>query len=165
MGWEAIGAIGEVVGALAVVATILYLATQVRMSNKAANHHDVHMDRIRERLLLLAQDEDLARIVAAAASGEEPDKTEAARAGVFASHRILIQRDAWQRARLLGEMPGLPKPERYLDILVEEMPVIPLFWYTAMDPCTERLQNFRPNPTQSGDTWNAAQWYLAPSSS
>jgi peptide/nickel transport system substrate-binding protein len=45
-------------------------------------------------------------------------------------------------------------------ILVEEVPVIPLFWYTSVDPCTDRLQNFRPNPTQSADTWNANTWYL-----
>jgi peptide/nickel transport system substrate-binding protein len=50
---------------------------------------------------------------------------------------------------------------RAQDILVDEVPVIPLFWYTAIDPVTDRLQNFRPNATQSADTWNAAQWYLA----
>ncbi|UCH85662.1 MAG: peptide ABC transporter substrate-binding protein [Candidatus Latescibacterota bacterium] len=46
------------------------------------------------------------------------------------------------------------------DILVEEAPVIPLFWYTAVDVCSERLKNYRPNPTQSSDTWNAHTWYL-----
>jgi peptide/nickel transport system substrate-binding protein len=50
---------------------------------------------------------------------------------------------------------------RIQEILVEEAPVIPLFWYTAIDPVSVRLQNFRPNATQSADTWNAAQWYLA----
>jgi peptide/nickel transport system substrate-binding protein len=49
------------------------------------------------------------------------------------------------------------------EILVDEMPVIPLFWYTSIDPCNARLRNFRPNPTQSADTWNASAWYLAPS--
>jgi len=48
------------------------------------------------------------------------------------------------------------------DILVKESPVIPLFWYTSLNPCTTRLKNFRPNPTQSADTWNAATWYLTP---
>ncbi|MBP2680347.1 MAG: appA 2 [Candidatus Krumholzibacteriota bacterium] len=47
-------------------------------------------------------------------------------------------------------------------ILVEEAPVIPLFWYTAIDARAERLMNFKPNPTQSSDTWNANTWYLAP---
>ena len=50
---------------------------------------------------------------------------------------------------------------RVQDILVDEAPVVPLFWYTAIDPVTTRLHNFRPNATQSADTWNAAQWYLA----
>jgi peptide/nickel transport system substrate-binding protein len=49
---------------------------------------------------------------------------------------------------------------RVSGILVEEVPVIPLFWYTSVDPCIEQLQNYRPNPTQSADTWNANTWYL-----
>jgi ABC-type transport system substrate-binding protein len=51
--------------------------------------------------------------------------------------------------------------QRAQEILVDEAPVIPLFWYTAIDPVTGRLQNFRPNATQSADTWNASTWYLA----
>jgi len=50
---------------------------------------------------------------------------------------------------------------RVQELLVDEAPVIPLFWYTAIDPVTTRLRNFKPNATQSADTWNAAQWYLA----
>jgi peptide/nickel transport system substrate-binding protein len=49
---------------------------------------------------------------------------------------------------------------RVSEILVVEVPVIPLFWYTSVDPCTDRLRNYRPNPTQSADTWNANTWYL-----
>jgi hypothetical protein len=33
MSWDAIGAVGEIVGALAVVATLLYLAAQIRQNN------------------------------------------------------------------------------------------------------------------------------------
>ena len=36
MNWDAIGAIGEIIGALAVVVSLLYLATQIRISNNAA---------------------------------------------------------------------------------------------------------------------------------
>lgn len=123
MNWEAIGAVGEVVGAVAVIATILYLAAQVRMSNRfeAANHQDIHMDRIRERMLVLAQDGELSQIVRTAAQGGELTDAELARARSFASHRIITQRDAWARAKVLGRMPGLSEPEHYLDILVEEM--------------------------------------------
>ena len=36
MSWEAIGAVGEVLGALAVFITLLYLAAQIRQNNKMA---------------------------------------------------------------------------------------------------------------------------------
>lgn len=36
MNWEAIGAIGEVLGALSVLVTLFYLAQQIRQSNKIA---------------------------------------------------------------------------------------------------------------------------------
>ena len=36
MNWDAIGAIGEIVGAIAVVATLVYLATQIRVASVAA---------------------------------------------------------------------------------------------------------------------------------
>ena len=36
MNWEAIGALGEIVGALAVVLTLAYLAIQVRHAKEAA---------------------------------------------------------------------------------------------------------------------------------
>ena len=35
MNWEAIGAVGEILGAISVVATLGYLATQIRQSRKA----------------------------------------------------------------------------------------------------------------------------------
>ena len=76
--------------------------------------------------------------------------------------------EAGERITALGGHPSL-KIGKLLEthhhgvqeILVDEAPVIPLFWYTAIDPVTTRLHNFRPNATQSADTWNAAQWYLS----
>jgi len=47
MNWEAIGAIGEIVGAIAVVATLGYLAIQVRHANavaKANAYREIHQD-------------------------------------------------------------------------------------------------------------------------
>ena len=42
MDWDAIGAIGEIVGAMAVVASLLYLATQIRGQNREARVAAVH---------------------------------------------------------------------------------------------------------------------------
>jgi hypothetical protein len=36
MDWEAIGAIGEIIGAVAVLLTIVYLADQIKQNTKAA---------------------------------------------------------------------------------------------------------------------------------
>ena len=35
MNWEAIGAIGEIIGAIAVLLTIIYLADQIKQNTKA----------------------------------------------------------------------------------------------------------------------------------
>jgi peptide/nickel transport system substrate-binding protein len=45
-------------------------------------------------------------------------------------------------------------------ILADQLPVIPLLWVTQLDAMPSVLENYRPNPTQSGDTWNAAQWKM-----
>lgn len=45
-------------------------------------------------------------------------------------------------------------------ILADELPIIPLLWVTQLDAMPEELHNYRPNPTQSGDTWNASRWWL-----
>ena len=36
MNWEAIGAVGEIVGAIAVIATLIYLAVQIKESAQAS---------------------------------------------------------------------------------------------------------------------------------
>ena len=42
MNWDAIGAIGEIVGALAVVVSLVYLASQIRAQNKEARITAMH---------------------------------------------------------------------------------------------------------------------------
>ena len=39
MNWEAIGAVGEVFGAIALVATLLYLGRQIGQTNRIASVH------------------------------------------------------------------------------------------------------------------------------
>ena len=64
MNWEAIGAIGEIVGAIAVVVTIGYLAVQIRQNTRsvrAATHHS-SMRGASETQNIFAQSENLAQI-------------------------------------------------------------------------------------------------------
>lgn len=42
MNWDAIGAIGEIIGALAVVISLAYLASQIRIQNRESRAASVH---------------------------------------------------------------------------------------------------------------------------
>ena len=65
MNWEAIGAVGEVLGALGVIATLGYLAAQIRQNTRAL--HSSSYAQSAEQLwlvnLAIAQDRDLARMM------------------------------------------------------------------------------------------------------
>ena len=65
MNWESIGAIGEVVGAVAVIATIGYLALQTRQANRLARAGAVLklQSEMREHRGAVAFDDELARII------------------------------------------------------------------------------------------------------
>ena len=59
MNWDAIGAIGEIIGAAAVVISLLYLAAQIRSQNKQAKLAALHdmSNRFREVTTLFAGDD------------------------------------------------------------------------------------------------------------
>jgi hypothetical protein len=67
MDWEAIGAIGEIVGAAAVVVTLGYLATQIQYAKIAASDSNrlIRASGVREMYLAQAQDPTLAMSLAA----------------------------------------------------------------------------------------------------
>ena len=64
MGWDAIGAIGEVVGALGVIFSVLYLAVQVRSNTKATRKQNAHDHNVAARELwsLMASSSETASI-------------------------------------------------------------------------------------------------------
>ena len=61
MNWEAIGAIGEIVGALAVVLTLAYLALQVKTAKRATIDQNTlsRANGVREMLLAISTNEQL----------------------------------------------------------------------------------------------------------
>ena len=65
MNWEAIGAIGELAGAIAVVATLFYLARQIRQSNAQGRRGELSatLQQISVARMAIAQDEDLAELI------------------------------------------------------------------------------------------------------
>ena len=89
--WDAIGAVGEVVGAFAVVLTLGYLAVQVRQSTKMArsNVRQAFSDSIASMATSLVERDDLARIVQKEFDGEtlEPHEKTRLEARCFSAMR------------------------------------------------------------------------------
>lgn len=46
-------------------------------------------------------------------------------------------------------------------LLATDIPMTPLVWRASIDAFDSRLQGYKPNPTQVGDTWNTWEWSLA----
>ncbi len=82
MNWEAIGAIGEIIGAGAVVITLAYLAAQIRSGRQAlrTNVRDSAFQQLQDWNLHLVQDEKLPLLFQRGAMGfDEFDDAEQAR--------------------------------------------------------------------------------------
>lgn len=47
---------------------------------------------------------------------------------------------------------------RIQDIIVQECPIIPLYYRSNIDVIKNKVANYQPNPTASGNLWNAWQW-------
>jgi len=74
MNWDAIGAVGEIVGAVAVIITLLYLASQIRQATRATQAASVQTASALDQdfLLILGQDPVAARVWTAYTFGD-PD--------------------------------------------------------------------------------------------
>lgn len=64
MNWEAIGAVGEIVGALGVIITLAYLSTQMRQNTKSINSNNANsvMNGFNQLNVALFADPEAARI-------------------------------------------------------------------------------------------------------
>ena len=99
MNWEAIGAIGEIVGAIAVVITLLYLASQTRQNTKATHAQATASvaAEMEKNMLSIANDGFLAEAYEKAINRERLSPQEAIRLGfwwaafVRGAHSHLIQ--------------------------------------------------------------------------
>ena len=85
MNWEAIGAIGEILGALAVVLTLAYLATQVRQNSlgmKVSTKLEITRQ-FSDYTDLLLKHPDLADLNIRGLNGEELDESDARQFSIF----------------------------------------------------------------------------------
>ncbi len=75
MNWEAIGAIGEIIGALAVFATLVYLAIQIKQNSNMMKAN-IKEQRAAETQVQLQRAIDLAGLIIKRTSGEALSPTE-----------------------------------------------------------------------------------------
>ena len=88
MNWDAIGATGEWAGAIAVVATLLYLGTQIRHSNRqsqAAARYSF-LDAYGQITSAMAQSKDASAVYRRGLAGEALDDDEAMQFQVIIAH-------------------------------------------------------------------------------
>lgn len=113
MNWEAIGAIGEVVGAAAVVITLLILVVQVRQNNRGleesnrlnrASTIDRHADSISRWRGRLMENADLSKIWLNAVKGEVVNEEDLLRLNNIWIDFINTQRANFVRANTVGEL-------------------------------------------------------------
>jgi hypothetical protein len=81
MNWDALGAIGEVVGAVAVVLTLGYLAIQIRQSGKSSRQQSYHdlVTRRSEFYNKMVESNDVAAIFIAGCRGDSMNEIDAQR--------------------------------------------------------------------------------------
>jgi len=111
MNWEALGAIGEIVGAVAVVLTLGYLAVQIRQNTRVfqSSTEQAQADAHTRCLSLIAQDPDLTRLYLRGASGDSLDREESLRFG-FLLHVVFSQ----VQAAFFHYRQGTLSPEQWV---------------------------------------------------
>ena len=97
MNWDAIGAIAEALGALGVIATLLYLGRQLNLSSKAqrtATQHDI-LAEFRGGISQLIGDDELLRTFQKFSEGEEPDRESRYKLALFIGNQFRIYEELY----------------------------------------------------------------------
>ena len=149
MNWDAIGAIGEIAGALGVIATLMYLAIQLRQSTRASRVAAVQnsMENSARFSEMIVADEELARIFYSGLS--DPDELSATERRRFVTIlNVFMRRESvayylyrqgalpealWSaRARAFGSSLNQPGLKVYLDTAAESLPAEFVAWVKEM---------------------------------
>ncbi|MGR8950046.1 MAG: hypothetical protein ACU84Q_18540, partial [Gammaproteobacteria bacterium] len=124
MNWDALGAIGELVGAAAVVLTLGYLAVQIRQSSKSSRQQSYN-DLVTRRSDIynkMVESEDFTALAISGMRGDSMNEIEAQRftawmlnyvshiQDVYLQHRNgVVEESVWSAERqFLAVMKGLP---------------------------------------------------------
>ena len=109
MNWDAIGAIGEIVGAFAVVLSLVYLGTQVRAQNKESRLASIHetVEAQREALRMFLEPQVAEDFLAVLEDYEQASSAQRLRFSMTVMIIFKITQDAYRQhldKRLDGDM-------------------------------------------------------------
>ena len=110
MNWDAVGAVAEMVGAVAVVVSLIYVGAQIRQSNRLSRADTFYNSNVQYAALMsqISGDGDLAKIYRRAKLGEElePDDLERFKAFLWSyfgfSENLYIQEESGLYGAELG---------------------------------------------------------------
>jgi len=123
--WDAAAAIGEIVGALAVVLTLAFLAVQVRQGQRAQRDAnslarsaavDKAFEQFADHRRFLASDSEAMRIWIAGCAGEKLEEIEVERFRQLAINYVVAYRNWEQRAAVVN----LPAMAELADVMLKE---------------------------------------------
>ncbi len=157
MNWEAIGAVGEIVGAIAVIATLIYLAFQMRQNTTAIQLNTAHSvtEELQEMFSLLASDQSLSEIFVQAAQGTDLSASERVRYYTYMSNFVRVCENAvlQNRHNVVDEAHWAGMTRMMID--VSAMPAFSLYWADRMHWFSEDFQQHMnteiiPTPAKPG---------------
>jgi len=95
MNWEAIGAVGEVIGAIGVIATLGYLSVQIRHNTRAMRAQSVAevTKSLKSEIDLLAQGHDILSVIIKTQAGEPLDPRELMILDLFMTQAIVSRQN------------------------------------------------------------------------
>jgi hypothetical protein len=130
MNWDALGAIGEVIGALAVIFTLVYLARQMQQTTRALRLNTVNAvtEELQAMFSLLASDKELTDIIIEAGQGTDLTSEGRVRYYTFTSNLIRIYENAY-----LQKQEGTIHDAHWTGITrmmidYTDMPSFPIYW-------------------------------------
>ena len=157
MNWEAIGAVGEIVGAITVVVTLIYLAIQMRQNTTAIQLSTSHSvtEELQEMFSLLASDQSLSEIFVQAAQTDELSDADRVRYNTFLSNVVRVYENAFlqKRQNVLDEAHWAGMTRMMIDLTA--MPAFSFYWADRMHWLSEDFQQHMnteiiPTPAKPG---------------
>ena len=178
MNWDAVGAIGEIIGAIAVVITLYFLVAQLRQNTRAMEESNrlervAAMDRHAESVSYwrgaIAANKELAEIWLKAIKSQPLDDLEGVRLNNMWVNFVNTQRSNYERAYAIGELGLCMQASKSIAVECYLSPAIIALWERAkpwhelaspefVKAVEKELEEFRSGNTKfQGGSWLTIQ--------